>query len=51
MGPVFERDRVAGRDKSRCFITRALDGSYRAELVRAACRGQEFGPATGETEA
>jgi hypothetical protein len=32
---VFEvRWRVAGRDKSRCLITRALADSYRAEPVR-----------------
>jgi hypothetical protein len=46
---VFEvRWRVAGRDKSRSFITRALADSYHAELVRAACRGQEFSAATGD---
>ncbi len=46
---VFEvRWRVAGCDKSRSFITRALADSYHAELVRAARRGQEFSPATGE---
>jgi hypothetical protein len=40
---VFEvRWRVASHDKSRSFITRALAGSYHAELVRAARRGQEF---------
>src|ERR1035441_6469892 len=49
---VFEvRWRVAGCDKSRSFITRALADSYRAELVRAARRGQEFSPATGEPAA
>ena len=49
---VFEvRWRVAGHDKSRSFITRALTGSYHAELVRAARRGQEFSPATGEPAA
>ena len=32
---AFEvRWRVAGRDKSRSFVTRALADSYRAELVR-----------------
>jgi len=46
---VFEvRWRVAGGDKSRSFITRALADSYRAELIRAARRGLEFDPATGE---
>jgi hypothetical protein len=40
---VFEvRWRVAGGDKSRSFITRALADSYRAELIRAARRGLEF---------
>jgi integrase len=49
---VFEvRWRVAGHDKSRSFITRALAGSSHAELVRAARRGQEFSPATGEPAA
>ena len=49
---VFEvRWRVAGHDKSRSFITRALAGSYHAELVRAARRGQQFSPATGEPAA
>jgi integrase len=46
---AFEvRWRVAGRDKSRSFITRALADSYRAELVRAARKGAEFDPVTGE---
>jgi hypothetical protein len=37
---VFEvRWLVAGRDKSRCLMTRALADSYRAELVRAARKG------------
>jgi hypothetical protein len=46
---VFEvRWRVAGGDRSRSFITRALADSYRAELIRAARRGLEFDPATGE---
>ena len=49
---MFEvRWRVAGRDKSRSFITRALADSYHAELVRAARRGQEFSPSTGEPAA
>ena len=46
--PFEVRWRVAGRDKSRSFITRALADSYRAELVRAARQGLEFDPATGE---
>ena len=38
---AFEvRWRVAGRDRSRSFMTRALADSYRAELVRAARRGR-----------
>ena len=37
---AFEvRWRVAGRDRSRSFMTRALADSYRAELVRAARKG------------
>jgi hypothetical protein len=45
---VFEvRWRVAGRDRSRSFITRALADSYRAELVRTARKGAGFNPATG----
>jgi len=48
---VFEvRWRVAGCDKSRSFITRALADSYHAELVRAGL-GQEFSPATVEPAA
>lgn len=49
-GPrVFEvRWRAAGGDKSWSFITRALADSYRAELIRAARRGLDFDPATGE---
>jgi integrase len=46
---VFEvRWRVAARDKSGSFMTRALADSYRAELIRAARRGLEFDSATGE---
>ena len=49
---AFEvRWRVAGRDKSRSFITRALADSYRAELVRAARKGADFDPETGEPAA
>ena len=33
------RWRVAGRDRSRSFMSRALADGYRAELVRAARRG------------
>jgi integrase len=49
---AFEvRWRVAGRDLSRTFMTRALADSYRCELVRAARRGLAFGAATGEPAA
>ncbi len=49
---AFEvRWRVAGRDKSRSFMTRALADSYRAELVHAARQGQAFDTATGEPAA
>jgi len=48
---AFEvRWRVAGRDKSRSFVTRALADSYRAELVRAARKGLAFAPGAGEPE-
>jgi integrase len=48
---AFEvRWRVAGRDKSRSFVSRALADSYRAELVRAARKGLAFAPGTGEPE-
>src|SRR5881396_2484161 len=46
--PFEVRWHAAGRAWSRSFITRALADSYRAELVRAARLGLEFGPATGE---
>ena len=39
---------AAGRGRSKSFITRRLADSYRAELVRAARRGLEFDPVTGE---
>jgi integrase len=49
---AFEvRWRVAGRDKSRSFMTRALADSYRAELVHAARQGQAFDTAIGEPAA
>jgi integrase len=49
---AFEvRWRVADQDRSRSFITRALADSYRAELVRAARKGQAFDPVTGEPAA
>ncbi len=49
---TFEvRWRLAGRDRSRSFVTRALADSYRAELVRAARRGTGLDPVTGEPAA
>lgn len=44
--PFEVRWRVAGRDNSKSFLTRALADSYRAELIRAARQGMEFDPAT-----
>jgi integrase len=46
--PFEVRWRAAGRTRSKSFITRALADSYRAELVRAARKGLEFDPQTGE---
>jgi integrase len=46
--PFEVRWHAAGRAWSRSFLTRGLADSYRAELVRAARKGLEFGPATGE---
>ena len=46
--PFEVRWRVAGRSRSKSFITRRLADSYRAELVRAARMGLEFDPLTGE---
>lgn len=46
--PFEVRWHAAGHAWSRSFITRGLADSYRAELVRAARLGLEFGPATGE---
>jgi integrase len=46
--PYEVRWRVASRDQSKSFITRALADSYRAELVRAARKGLAFDPVTGE---
>jgi hypothetical protein len=39
---------AAGPARSKSFLTQALADSYRAELVRAARTGLEFGPRTGE---
>jgi hypothetical protein len=48
---TFEvRWRVAGRDRSRSLVSRALADSYRAEMVRAAAKGMAFAPGTGEPE-
>ena len=46
--PFEVRWHAAGRARSRSLLTRGLADSYRAELVRAARQGLEFGPATGE---
>jgi integrase len=46
--PFEVRWHAAGRARSRSFATRALADSYRAELIRAARRGLEFSPDTGE---
>jgi len=46
--PFEVRWQVAGCAKSRSFMTKALADSYRAELVRAARKGLEFDPVTGE---
>ncbi len=46
--PFEVRWHAAGRARSRSFITRALADSYRAELIRAARKGLDFSPGTGE---
>ena len=46
--PFEVRWHAAGQARSKSFSTRALADSYRAELVRAARKGLEFGPETGE---
>jgi integrase len=46
--PFEVRWRAAGRARSKSFLTRALADSYRAELVRAARKGLEFDPQSGE---
>jgi integrase len=49
---AFEvRWRAGGRAWSRSFTTRRLADGYRAELVRAARRGLDFDPHTGEPAA
>ena len=46
--PFEVRWHAAGRTRSRSFITRGLADSYRAELIRAARKGLDFSPGTGE---
>ena len=46
--PFEVRWHAAGQARSKSFSTKALADSYRAELIRAAGKGLEFGPATGE---
>jgi len=46
--PFEVRWHAAGRSRSRSFITRGLADSYRAELIRAARKGLDFSPGTGE---
>jgi hypothetical protein len=46
--PFEVRWEAAGQARPKSFLTRALADSYRAELVQAARKGLEFGPATGE---
>ena len=46
--PFEVRWHAAGQARSRSFITRGLADSYRAELIRAARKGLDFSPATGE---
>jgi hypothetical protein len=45
--PFEIRWHAAGRARSRSFITRGLADSYRAELIRAARKGLDFSPGTG----
>src|SRR6266571_2507449 len=46
--PFEVRWHAAGRSRSRSFITRGLADSYRAELIRAARKGLDFSPGSGE---
>ena len=46
--PFEVRWHAGGRPWSRSFITRGLADSYRAELIRAARKGLDFNPGTGE---
>jgi hypothetical protein len=46
--PFEVRWHAGGRARSRSFITRGPADSYRAELIRAARKGLDFSPGTGE---
>ena len=46
--PFEVRWHAGGRTRSRSFITQGLADSYRAELIRAARKGLDFSPGTGE---
>lgn len=46
--PFEVRWHAAGRARSRSFTTRGLADSYRAQLTRAARKGLDFSPGTGE---
>ena len=46
--PFEVRWHAGGRARSRSFIARGLADSYRAELIRAARKGLDFTPGTGE---
>jgi integrase len=46
--PFEVRWHAAGRARSRSFITRGLAEGCRAELIRAARKGLDFSPGTGE---
>jgi hypothetical protein len=46
--PFEVRWHAGGRARSRSFITRGLAEGYRAELIRAARKGLDFSPGTGE---
>ena len=48
--PFEVRWHAGGRARSRSFITQGLADSYRAELIRAARKGLDFSPGTGEPE-
>ena len=46
--PFEVRWHAGGRARSRSFITRGLADSYLSELIRAARKGLDFSPGTGE---